>query len=54
MPIVIHTRNAMKETLETVKPFADKGLRGIFHCFSGNAKMRRKWWIWAFISVSAV
>lgn len=35
-PIVIHTRNAMKETLETVKPFADKGLRGIFHCFSGN------------------
>jgi TatD DNase family protein len=37
MPIVIHTRNAMKETIETVKPFADKGLRGIFHCFSGNA-----------------
>ncbi|MES2330042.1 MAG: TatD family hydrolase [Bacteroidota bacterium] len=37
LPIVIHTRNAMKETLETVKPFADKGLRGIFHCFSGNA-----------------
>lgn len=37
LPIVIHTRNAMKETLETVKPFADKGLRGIFHCFSGNS-----------------
>jgi TatD DNase family protein len=37
LPIVIHTRNAMKETLETVKSFADKGLRGIFHCFSGNA-----------------
>ncbi|MES2372467.1 MAG: TatD family hydrolase [Bacteroidota bacterium] len=37
LPIVIHTRNAMKETLETVKPLADKGLRGIFHCFSGNA-----------------
>jgi TatD DNase family protein len=37
LPIVIHTRNAMRETLETVKPFADKGLRGIFHCFSGNA-----------------
>lgn len=33
LPIVIHTRNAMKETIETVKPFASKGLRGIFHCF---------------------
>ena len=37
MPIVIHTRNAMEETIEAVKPFAAKGLRGIFHCFSGNA-----------------
>ena len=37
LPIVIHTRNAMPETIETVKPYADKGLRGIFHCFSGNA-----------------
>ena len=36
MPIVIHTRNAMKETIDAVKPFADKGLRGIFHCFSGK------------------
>lgn len=37
LPIVIHTRNAMPETIETVKPFAEKGLKGIFHCFSGNA-----------------
>jgi len=36
LPIVIHTRNAMKETIETVMPFAKKGLHGIFHCFSGN------------------
>lgn len=36
LPIVIHTRNAMGETIETVKPFAKKGLRGIFHCFSGS------------------
>ncbi|QEC68407.1 TatD family deoxyribonuclease [Panacibacter ginsenosidivorans] len=36
MPIVIHTRNAMQETIDTVKPFAEKGLRGIFHCFSGT------------------
>jgi TatD DNase family protein len=36
MPIVIHTRNAMEETVNTVRSFAAKGLRGIFHCFSGN------------------
>ena len=36
LPIVIHARNAMQETIEAVKPFAAKGLRGIFHCFSGS------------------
>jgi TatD DNase family protein len=35
-PIVIHTRNAMGETIEAVKPFAKKGIRGAFHCFSGS------------------
>jgi TatD DNase family protein len=42
MPIVIHTRNAMNEAIEAVKPFADKGLRGIFHCFSGNDEQAQK------------
>ena len=36
VPIAIHTRNAMGETIEAVKPFAKKGLRGVFHCFSGS------------------
>jgi len=36
MPIVIHTRNAMQETIEMVKPFAARGLKGVFHCFSGS------------------
>lgn len=36
LPIVIHTRNAMGETIDLVKPFAKKGLRGVFHCFSGS------------------
>lgn len=36
LPIVIHTRNAMKETIEAVRPFAAKGLRGIFHCFGDS------------------
>jgi TatD DNase family protein len=32
-PIVIHTRNAMPETLSVVKEYASRGLTGIFHCF---------------------
>ena len=42
MPIVIHTRNAMQETIDAVKPFADKGLKGIFHCFSGDEQAARQ------------
>ena len=42
MPIVIHTRNALDETIEAVKPFAAKGLRGIFHCFGGNAVVAKQ------------
>lgn len=41
LPVVIHTRNAIEETIAAVRPFAEKGLRGIFHCFGGtynNAK----------------
>jgi TatD DNase family protein len=38
LPINIHTRNATQLTIEAVKPFARKGLRGIFHCFSGSAE----------------
>jgi TatD DNase family protein len=36
LPIVIHTRNAMQEAISIVKPFAEKGLKGIFHCFGDN------------------
>ena len=41
LPIILHTRNATKETIDIVKPFAEKGVSGIFHCFGGtleNAK----------------
>ncbi|MBL0145009.1 MAG: TatD family hydrolase [Chitinophagaceae bacterium] len=36
LPIVIHTRNAMQETINVVKEFVPKGINGIFHCFSGS------------------
>ena len=41
LPLVIHTRNAMQETIDVIKSYNGKGLKGIFHCFSGtlqNAK----------------
>ena len=40
-PLVIHTRNAMQETIDLVNEYKGKNLFGIFHCFSGtieNAK----------------
>lgn len=36
MPIVIHSRNAMQETVNCVRPFSERGLKGIFHCFGGS------------------
>jgi TatD DNase family protein len=36
LPVVIHSRDAMKECIDTVKPYAAKGLKGIFHCFGDS------------------
>jgi TatD DNase family protein len=35
LPIVLHSRNATNETIEIVEQYTSKGIRGIFHCFSG-------------------
>ncbi len=42
LPIVIHTRNAMQETVNIVKEYAPRGARGIFHCFSGSLESARE------------
>lgn len=42
LPIVIHTRSAMRETIDAVKPFAAKGLTGIFHCFGDTDEIARE------------
>ena len=36
LPISIHTRSAMRETIDIIKEYAPSGARGILHCFSGN------------------
>ena len=35
-PVVIHSRQAEKETMETLKPFLEKGLKVLFHSFTSN------------------
>ncbi len=42
MPVVIHTRDAHKETLEVLKRFAGK-VRGVIHCFSGGRAEAKKY-----------
>ncbi len=36
LPVVIHCRESIDETIELVKPFFEQGLTGVFHCFSGS------------------
>ena len=36
LPVVIHTRNSMDIALSMIEERHDPGLRGVFHCFSGN------------------
>jgi len=38
LPVVLHSRESTFECISTVKPFAERGLTGVFHCFSGNAE----------------
>jgi TatD DNase family protein len=41
-PIVIHTRNAMPETIGVVREYVPRGLRGIFHCFGDTYEHARE------------
>jgi len=36
MPVVIHTRESFRDTLEIIRKYADKLPGGIFHCFPGT------------------
>jgi TatD DNase family protein len=36
-PIIIHSRDAVKECIDIVKPFKEK-LKGVFHCFAGTVE----------------
>ena len=36
LPVVIHCRETIDETIDLVRPWAEKGLSGVFHCFTGS------------------
>ncbi len=36
LPIVIHSRESTADCIEIIKPYIAKGLKGVFHCFSGT------------------
>lgn len=42
LPLVLHTRDAMQETIDIIKTYKTKSLRGIFHCFGGTLEQARE------------
>jgi TatD DNase family protein len=42
LPIVIHCRESIDQTIELLEPLLDGKLTGIFHCFSGNLEQAKK------------
>mgnify|MGYP000910354845 FL=1 len=42
LPIVIHTRESTKDTIDIVKEYQSRGVRGVFHCFSGSLETAKQ------------
>ncbi len=42
LPLVIHCRESIEETLALLEPLAGDNLTGIFHCFTGNTDQARR------------
>lgn len=36
LPLIIHTRDSLNDTLDVLQSYRNDRLRGIFHCFTGN------------------
>ena len=36
LPLVIHCRSSIDETIDLLEPYAGSGISGIFHCFTGD------------------
>ncbi len=38
LPVVLHSRDSLKEIIEVIKEFNNPKLHGVFHCFTGSQK----------------
>jgi len=43
LPVVIHSRDAAKDTLDIMKSFHSENLGGVIHCFSYTKEMAREY-----------
>ncbi len=42
LPVVLHCRESLDQTIELMERFQDGNLRGIFHCFTGNLEQAKR------------
>lgn len=42
LPVVLHCRESLDQTIEIIERLQDGNLRGIFHCFTGTIEQARK------------
>lgn len=42
LPVVIHTRDSFNETVDLLKQHQNGQLKGVFHCFTGNAEQAKQ------------
>jgi TatD DNase family protein len=42
LPIVLHCRESLDQTLEIIETLHDENLKGVFHCFTGNVEQANR------------
>ncbi|RMF15161.1 MAG: TatD family deoxyribonuclease [Gammaproteobacteria bacterium] len=42
LPVVVHTRDAVDDTLALIRRYAGQGVRGVLHCFTESWEMARQ------------
>jgi TatD DNase family protein len=42
LPVAIHCRESINETLDILEPLQNKDLTGVFHCFSGDLEQAKR------------
>lgn len=42
LPVILHTRDAFEQTFRVLEDYRGKGLRGVFHAFSGSLETFRR------------